>query len=97
MKLKKDNDLIWEAFLMENVPAGDDWRPRLPGVPLDVPSSQLRANDAIEAKGQLINDLQTDLNHVLDKIDRAGRQIDEEGILKLVEWFEKQVKLLLGE
>ena len=69
MKNKRDNDLIWEAFIAENVPSGiggmfslNDDEPEL-----DDPSTRSRADDAFTQKGALVNWFEGRVKNILDE------------------------------
>jgi hypothetical protein len=98
MKNKRDNDLIWEAFIAENVPGiGGMFSLNDDEPELDDPSTRSRADDAFTQKGALVNNLQHQLNGVLEEIEIAGRDLDKSAILDLVNWFESRVKNILDE
>ena len=100
MKLLKDNDLIWEAFVTENVPGGIGGFVNLNDGPApDGPSSELQASDASGEKAQKIAELRVDMKEIVERLGYAIEDniLDRESALELVHIFENEIKSALGD
>ena len=99
MKHKREYNLIWEAFIAENVPGGIGGMFSLNDEPEPDPNSETKADDALTDKGFLKNALQMDLKAVLDKIDIeiSNNKLDAADARDLVAFFERQVNNYLEE